>query len=120
MRSHVAERGGYVREYVRGRLSNCRGPRRRTVAEPDPLAVDLLASGYRDLVVAAVERDAAIDALDRTGLPSREVAVRLGITQRTVVRRRAARRAEARRALLAAVVVERFGALADLEREAIA
>lgn len=82
------------RTYVSGRRGNNRGPTRRTVVEPDEIAVERFVGGDRSLTLAKVERDAAIDRLDRYGLSAREVAIRLGLTQRTVTRRRAERRQE--------------------------
>ena len=77
---------------VPGRAHNRRGPNRLTVTEPDDAAVERLLSGDRSLVVAKVDRDAALDAVDRGGLSAREVAIRLGVTARTVKRRRAERK----------------------------
>lgn len=104
-------------EYVRGLMANLRGPR-QTVTDPDPIAVERLVSGVsgdRPLVLAKVERDAAIDLLDSRRWSSRDIAQRLGFTQRTVVRRRHHRR---RLSLLGQVLRERFGTVAQLEREA--
>lgn len=80
------------RTYVRGRLTNRRGAHRSTVTEPDWVAVERRLAGDLSLVLSKVERDEAIDRLDRLGLSAREIAVRLGTTVRTVQRRRAARR----------------------------
>jgi hypothetical protein len=77
--------------YVPGRPHNRYGPRRRTVPDDaiDPVAVERAAAGDRSIVLAVAERAAAIDTLDRYGLSAREVAIRLGVTTRTVTRRRA-------------------------------
>jgi hypothetical protein len=84
------------RTYVRSQLGTQarRGPHRTTVTEPDEIAVERFVGGDRSLVLAKVERDAAIDRLDRHGMSAREVAIRLGLTQRTVQRRRTERRQE--------------------------
>lgn len=78
--------------YVRGRSANLRGPHRCTVTEPDVIAVERFVGGDRSLTLAKVERDAAIDRLDRYGYSATQIALRLGVTQRTVTRRRAERR----------------------------
>jgi hypothetical protein len=83
------------RTYVPGRVINRHGPRRSTVLEPDEVAVDRALGGDRSLRLAVTERDAAIDRLDRYGLSAQQIAHRLGITMRTVQRRRAMRRAVA-------------------------
>lgn len=75
------------------RSANKRGPRRKTVTEPDWAVVERVLAGDRSLTLAVVERDEAIDRLDRQGLSAANVALRLGITRRTVNRRRAKRRA---------------------------
>ena len=80
----------------RGRYANRYGHQGRTSPPPDPVAVERAAAGDRPVVLSKAERDAAIDLLDRLGLPAREVAARLGMTIRTVQRRRAARRQEQR------------------------
>ena len=78
-------------EYIPGRVHNLYGPRRCTVDDPDEVAVERAAGGDRALVLAAIERDLAIDTLDRVGLSAAQVARRLGVTVRTVQRRRRAR-----------------------------
>jgi DNA-binding NarL/FixJ family response regulator len=70
---------------------NYRGPR-STVTEPDLVAVDRALAGDHRIILAKVERDAAIDRLDSYGLTAREVAERLATAERTVTRRRRARR----------------------------
>lgn len=86
----------HERDYVTGHRHNCRGPRRTTVVEPDEIAVQRYVGGDRPAVLATVDRDAAIDYLDARKCSAREIAVQLGLTMRTVTRRRAARRASAR------------------------
>lgn len=78
------------RRYVPGRQHNKRGPR-TTVTEPDWAAVERALTGDRSIVLAKVERDEAIDRVDRNGASARQVAVRLGLSARTVQRRRADR-----------------------------
>ncbi|MGW4467496.1 helix-turn-helix domain-containing protein [Micromonospora sp. NPDC004704] len=77
------------RPRVRGRAANRRGGWRGL----DEIAVERAVGGDRSLVLTAEERRAAIDALDALGLNATEVAIRLGITTRTVTRQRARRRA---------------------------
>jgi hypothetical protein len=71
-----------------------RRPQRATVplSEADWVAVERLLAGDRSVPACASERDAAIDRLDGLGLSQRQIAIRLGVTMRTVARRRAARR----------------------------
>lgn len=66
-------------------------------AEPGPavrddVVQDLLIGRRPAVRVDRAELDAAIDVLDGRGMSAREVAERLGTTQRQVTRRRAARR----------------------------
>jgi DNA-directed RNA polymerase specialized sigma24 family protein len=60
--------------------------------EADWVVVERLLAGDRSVRACASERDAAIDRLDGLGLSQQQIAVRLGVTMRTVSRRRAARR----------------------------
>lgn len=83
---------GPQREYVRGRAENRLCLKRTQAPEADWVAVERALAGDRSIALTKVERDEAIDRLDRQGLSAREVAVRLGITTRTVNRRRAERR----------------------------
>lgn len=78
----------------RGAYRNRLGRHLRHDPEPDWAAVERAVAGERPEVLTAAERAAAIDRLDACGLSAREVAVRLGMTVRTVQRRRAARRQE--------------------------
>lgn len=82
----------YPGVYVPGRGVNRCGPRRQTVTEPDWAAVDRALGGDRSLTLAVADRYDAIDRLDQLGLSARQIAVRLGVTMRTVQRRRAERR----------------------------
>jgi hypothetical protein len=103
------------RQYVPGRVANRAGYQRRTIREPDWVAVKRFIEGERGLRLAAVDRDAAIDRLDSYGLSARQVALWLGVTQRTVQRRRSERW---RQRILRQVAEERFGPLTpELERE---
>ncbi|MEU7590703.1 hypothetical protein AB0A95_30980 [Micromonospora sp. NPDC049230] len=79
------------RPYIRGRNSNKAGGR----SGLDPIAVERAVAGDRTLRLTTVERRAAIDRLDSFGYTAAEVAVRLGITCRTVQRQRARRRSSA-------------------------
>lgn len=79
--------------YVPGRQHNKKGAHRTTVTEPDWVAVERALGGDRTLVLAKCERDEAIDRVDRHGASARQVAIRLGLSARTVQRRRAERRA---------------------------
>ncbi|MEV4767777.1 hypothetical protein [Micromonospora humida] len=84
------------RRYVPGRQHNKKGPHRTTVTEPDWVAVERALAGDRTLVLAKADRDDAMDRVDRNGASARDVAIRLGLSARTVQRRRA-ERAQARR-----------------------
>ncbi|OKI47209.1 helix-turn-helix domain-containing protein [Micromonospora sp. CB01531] len=97
------------RPYIRGRMSN-RGSRRGPV---DPMAVDRAVGGDRALRLTVDERQAAIDVLDAQGLSANAIAIRLGISARTVHRRRSARA----RQMEAGLLIERFGPLDDIENE---
>lgn len=79
------------RRYVPGRQHNKRGPHRTTVTEPDWAAVERALDGDRSIVLAKCERDEAIDRADRGGASARQIAIRLGLSARTVQRRRADR-----------------------------
>lgn len=80
--------------YVRGMMSNRGGLDRRWNPHVDPLAVARAVSGDRPRVMHKVDRDAAIDALDKKGWSARAIAIHIRVTARTVTRRRAARRIE--------------------------
>ena len=84
------------RTYVPGREHNKRGAHRLTVTEPDWAAVERALAGDRSIVLAKADRDDAMDRIDRGGASAREVAIRLGMSARTVQRRRA-ERAQVRR-----------------------
>jgi DNA-binding NarL/FixJ family response regulator len=76
------------RKYIPGRIVN----------RIDEAAVERAVGGDRSLVLTVDERRAAIDRLDALGFTATAVAVRLGITVRTVQRQRERRRAaESRR-----------------------
>lgn len=98
-----------ARRYIPGRVSNRRG----AYAGLDPVAVDRAVGGDRDVPLSRPERRAAIDRLDASGLSAAEIARRLGVTTRTVTRRRAARR------MRSALLVERYGPLDEIETEEI-
>lgn len=84
------ERSYRQRTYVRGRAINC-GP-----GAPgfDEIAVDRAVAGDRTVRLNALERWAAIDRLDARGMSARQVAEQLGVTTRTVTRRRRCRRVD--------------------------
>ncbi len=66
-----------------------RNGRRRgwsNVADVDPLAVKLVVEDGHQLRLSAGERRAAVVELTRRGWQSKEIALRLGITTRTVQR----------------------------------
>jgi transcriptional regulator with GAF, ATPase, and Fis domain len=81
------------RSYIQGSRRNCRGAHRKTVLEADWVAVERACGGDRSLILATLERDIAIDRLDSNGFSAAQTARRLGITTRTVQRRRSQRRA---------------------------
>lgn len=86
----------YARRYQRssrGR-TNTRGQKRKTLGlfDVDHQSVYLATIGQPPKVMAAIERDMAIDVLDSYGLLTKNIARRLMISQRTVNRRRTARR----------------------------
>lgn len=78
--------------HVRGNRDNWLGARPATVPQPDPIAVYRWLDGDRTIRLAVVDRWAAIDQLDRFGYSAAYVARRVGVSQRTVVRRRTQRR----------------------------
>jgi len=85
------------RNYPKGNLEYNRwGARRTTVPQElfDPVAVDRILSGDRPARVAVADRYAAIDQLDGPGVTARSIAERVGVSPRTVQRRRAERRRE--------------------------
>lgn len=71
-----------------------RGPIRRNLAPDsvDEVAVDRAVGGDRLVPLSTLELDRAIDILDGRGLSCRMVANILGVSGRTVTRRRSARR----------------------------
>ena len=83
--------------YVRGYRGTGGGPKRTTPFEIDPGAVRRAADGDRSVRLAAIEMDLAIDQLDAGGMSAREVAIRLGVSPRTITRRRKARREQEQR-----------------------
>lgn len=79
-------------KYVTGTRGNNRGAQRTSVTEPDEIAVERFTAGDHGLVLATVDRDAAIDYLDARGFSAAQIAARLGMCNKTIHRRRAARR----------------------------
>lgn len=84
------------RTLPRGTRHGGRGRRRAVVPHTaaDPVVVTRAAAGDRTVVPCAAELDLAIDLLDTWGHSARSAAERLGVSTRTITRRRAARRQE--------------------------
>lgn len=81
---------------IKGHVANRSGRRRKThgIETIDHVVVERAIAGARPEGITVVEREAAIDRLDSYGLTPSEIALRLGLSVRTIFRRREARRRE--------------------------
>jgi hypothetical protein len=68
------------------------GPSLKTEPDPDPIEVERIVGGDPPRRAAQASLNAAIDALDQRGLSARDIALRIGVSTRTVTRRRTARK----------------------------
>lgn len=91
--AHV-KTAGTVEHRGHGLCARCYARQQRHSDYADPIAVQRLIDGDPPATVTRLEMCTAIDVLDARGFSASEIAERVGLTKRSIERRRAQRKKE--------------------------